>query len=247
MSDMKILLIAGHGDGDPGAVGCGYKEAELTRELLKMVEKNLSKYAKVTVFDTNKNPFKYFSSNKYDFKKYKYVFEIHFNAAVNDRTGDGKTTGTEILVHPTERGVGVENAILKKIAYLGFRNRGVKVRSNLQNMNICKGSQGVSYALLETCFIDDKDDMDLYSKKKSAIALAITEGIVEGFGLTPKEGELVGFKDVKGHYAETYINDLLSMGIVKGDSNGNFKPDDTIKRADVAVMIRNAIRYITGK
>ena len=244
---MKILLIAGHGDGDPGAVGFGYKEADLTRELLKMVEKNLTKYANVTVFDTNKNPYKYFSSNKYDFKKYKYVFEIHFNAAAYDKTGDGKTTGTEILVHPTERGVSVENAILKKIECLGFRNRGVKVRSNLLNMNICKGSQGVSYALLETCFIDDKDDMNLYSKKKSAIASAIAEGIVEGFGLAPKEGEIVGFKDVKGHYAETYINDILSMGIIKGDENGNFRPDDAIKRGDIAIIIRNTIRYITGK
>lgn len=29
---MKILLIAGHGDGDCGALGCGYEEANLTRE-----------------------------------------------------------------------------------------------------------------------------------------------------------------------------------------------------------------------
>ena len=30
---MNILLIAGHGDGDCGAVGSGYQEAELTRGL----------------------------------------------------------------------------------------------------------------------------------------------------------------------------------------------------------------------
>ena len=28
------LLIAGHGQGDPGAVGNGYKEADLTREFV---------------------------------------------------------------------------------------------------------------------------------------------------------------------------------------------------------------------
>ena len=28
---MKILLISGHGAGDSGAVGCGHKEADLTR------------------------------------------------------------------------------------------------------------------------------------------------------------------------------------------------------------------------
>lgn len=244
---LNILLIAGHGDGDPGAIGNGYHEADLTREMLNMVQKILSKYANVTVFDTKKNPYKYFKANKFDFKKYGYVFEIHFNAAANDREGDGKTTGTEILVHPTEKGASVEKAILKNIEALGFRNRGVKVRNNLQNMNLCKGSQNVSYALLETCFIDDKDDMDLYAKKKSAIALAVTEGIVEGFNLKLKEGEAVGFNDVKGRYSESAINDLFSMGIVKGDEKGNFRPTENIKREDVAIMIRNAIRYITGK
>ena len=121
---LKILLIAGHGDGDPGACALGYQEADLTREILKLVEEKLSAYEiKVAVFDTTKNPYKYFKANKYDFKQYDYVFEIHFNAAANDRGGDGKTTGTEILVHPTERSTSVEIANLENIEALGFRNR----------------------------------------------------------------------------------------------------------------------------
>lgn len=242
---MKILLLAGHGQGDSGAVGNGYKEADLTREFVKLLNPKLSCYADVTVFDTNKNPFTYFKANKYNFKEYDYVFEIHFNAAVNDRVGDGKTTGTEILVHPNEKGISVEEKILKRIEALGFRNRGVKTRTNLQNMNICKGNQNVSYALLEVCFIDDKDDMTLYAKKKNAIADAVAEGIADGFSL--KGTEEGGFKDIKGHYAESAIKEILQMGIIKGDGNGNFRPDENAKRGDVAIMIRNAIRYITGR
>lgn len=184
---MKILLIAGHGAGDPGAVGFGYKEAELTRELVKLIKPKLSKFAEVSVFDTNKNPYAYLRQSSYNFKKYDYVFEIHFNAAAYDRSGDGRTTGTEILVHPNEKAVTVEVAILKKFSAIGFKNRGVKVRYNLQNMNIVKGSQNVSYALLETCFIDDKDDMELYAKRKDAVAYAIAEGMAEGFGLAVPE------------------------------------------------------------
>ena len=180
---MKILLIAGHGAGDPGAIGNGYHEADLTRELLKLIKLKLSKFAEVSVFDTNKNLYTFLKKNKYNFKKYDYVFEIHFNAAAYDRSGDGKTTGTEILVHPNEKGVTVEENILKRIEKIGFRNRGVIVRTNLQNMNIVKGGQNVSYALLETCFIDDKDDMALYAKRKEAVAFAVAEGIAEGFGL----------------------------------------------------------------
>lgn len=244
---MKILLMAGHGQGDSGAVGNGYKEADLTREFLQLLKPKLSKYADVTVFDTNKNPYTYLKSNKYNFKEYDYVLEIHFNAAVNDRVGDGRTTGAEILVHPKEKGVSVEEKILNKLEALGLRNRGVKVRDNLQNMNICKGNYGVSYALLEVCFIDDKDDMTLYAQKKDVLASGVANGIAEGFKLGIKESENVGFKDIKGHYAEASIKDLLSMGIVKGDGDGNFRPEDNLKRGDAAIMIRNAIKYITGK
>lgn len=62
-----------------------------------------------------------------------------------------------------------------------------------------------------------------------------------------KEESTMPFNDISGHYAEKEINDLLSMGIVQGDGNGNFKPNDPITRADVAIMIRRAITYITGK
>ena len=52
---MKILLIAGHGDGDCGALGCGYEEANLTREVVGLLKTQLGKYADVDVFDTSKN------------------------------------------------------------------------------------------------------------------------------------------------------------------------------------------------
>ena len=54
---MKILLIAGHGAGDPGASGCGYKEANLTRELVNLIAPNLRKYATVDVYNQNRSAF----------------------------------------------------------------------------------------------------------------------------------------------------------------------------------------------
>ena len=181
---MKILLIAGHGQGDPGACGCGYKEAELVREIVVNLKAKLSAYANVDLFDVNKNMYKFLKAgNLFNFKNYDYVFEIHFNAAVDDTKGDGKTTGTEILVHPSEKGTTVEKMILNNISALGFKNRGVKTATNLQNMNVCKGKQGVSYALLEICFIDDKDDINLYVSKKDKVITAIANGIITGFNL----------------------------------------------------------------
>jgi N-acetylmuramoyl-L-alanine amidase len=184
---MKILLIAGHGAGDPGAIGNGYREANLVREMLPPLSKKLSAYAEVTVFDTSKNPYEYFKTHSFNFKNYDYVLELHFNAFKKEEISDGKSKGIEILVHPLENGVGVENAILNNIVALGFTNRGIKRRSNLQNMNICKGKQGVSYALIETCFIDDIDDMLLYQSKKEDVINGIANGIIEGFDLAKIE------------------------------------------------------------
>lgn len=181
---MKMLLIAGHGQGDPGAVGNGHKEADLVREMVPKLKNKLSDYASVDVFDLNKNMYKFLKAgNTFNFKNYDYVFEVHFNAAANDTKGDGRTTGTEILVHTSEKGTTVEKAIVNNISGLGFKSRGVKTRSDLQNMNVCKKRQGVSYALIETCFIDDKDDMKLYMAKKDEVITAIANGIISGFNL----------------------------------------------------------------
>lgn len=38
---MNVLLIAGHGNGDSGAVGNGSEEAELTREFAVLLKENL--------------------------------------------------------------------------------------------------------------------------------------------------------------------------------------------------------------
>lgn len=245
---MKILLIAGHGNGDPGACACGLKEADLTREVAAALLPKLKVYADVDLFDTSKNMYSYLKSGGIcNFANYDYVFEVHFNAAAADTAGNGKTTGTEILIHTTESGASVEEAILNNIKVLGFKNRGVKRRSDLRNMNVCKKNYGVSYALIEVCFIDDRDDVNLYQQKKNEVIDAIVNGIASGFGLVKEESTMAGFKDTAGHYAEAHINDLLKIGVVNGDGNGNFRPNDNIKRGDVAIMVRNAIRYITGK
>ena len=55
------------------------------------------------------------------------------------------------------------------------------------------------------------------------------------------------FVDTKGHFAEKEINDLFKMGIVNGVTETEFKPDDAVTRAQLARVVRNVIRYITGE
>ena len=179
---MKILLIAGHGAGDPGAVGNGCKEADLTRELAKLIQDKLKNYATVDIADTNINWYSHICEKGagFNFKGYDYVLELHFNAIKPD-AGDGKTKGVEIYVTKQEKGTTVEENIIKRIASIGFTNRGVQ-RKNWGVITYIK-NQGVSSALLEVCFIDDADDMALYKNTKQGVAISVVNGIVEGFGL----------------------------------------------------------------
>lgn len=186
---MNILLIAGHGNGDSGAVGNGFKECDLTREVVKLLKESLSKYhVKVDIADTNINWHQHIIKNKYyvKFTNYDYVLEVHFNSFKNTPEDD-KTTGTEIYVTNVEKATSVERKIVDNISTIGFKNRGVK-RVNYDLIYYIR-KQGVSSALLEVCFISDIDDMQLYTSNKQQIIDAIAKGIIEGFGIRTKNIE----------------------------------------------------------
>lgn len=172
---MKILLISGHGAGDPGAVSQFGKEADETIYMVEEIKKTLSAYAQVDLYPTERNAYKDAKAGKLavNFGNYGYVLEVHFNSGAADLKGNGRTTGTEIYVTTAEKTVGVETKIVQSIAALGFKNRGVK-RTNFTVIYRAKAA-GVSSALLEVCFIDDKDDMSAYAAKKTQIAAAVAK------------------------------------------------------------------------
>ena len=67
-------------------------------------------------------------------------------------------------------------------------------------------------------------------------------GLTKG-GIT----DMAKFNDTAGHWAEQTIDELAEMGIVHGNDKGSFEPDKPATKAEVATMIRNAVKYITGK
>ena len=230
---MKILLIAGHGDGDCGATGFGLKEADLTREMVNLTKPYLEGCAEVDIASPNKNWYDYIckKKNSFNFKPYNYVLEIHFNACVKDFKGNGYTTGTEAYVTYAEDGTTVEEGIVKNISALGLKNRGV-IKKNWSLINYIK-KQGVSSALLEICFIDDADDMAIYKAKKEEIAKAIAKGIIDGFKLTKPVDEL-----------EEACNLLAEKGIINSPAywaKGTGYSEDNIK-----LLIKKFAAYVKG-
>lgn len=179
---LKVLLIAGHGAGDPGAVSNGIQEADETRAIVSNLDTQLAGICNVDIYPTERNAYKDVKAGTVAVKwsDYDYVLEVHMNASKASEPDD-KTKGVECYVTASEGGITVEEAICKNIASLGLTNRGVK-RKNYDVIQAAR-SAGVSSALLEVCFLDDPDDMRVYSANKTAVATAIAAGIVSGFGI----------------------------------------------------------------
>lgn len=232
---MNILLIAGHGAGDPGATsttnGKLYKEAEETRRVVAALQPILQKYCKVSVYPTSRNAFEDHKSGTLrstaKFENYNYVLEVHFNA-FKDGPLDGNTKGVECYVTSRESGTTVEQAICKNIAAVGLTNRGVK-RYNWSVINSAKNA-GVSSALLEVCFIDDPDDMKVYTQKFQQIINGIAKGIVDGFGLgdfkmeseeKEEEEEMVVYKKIEDipSWGKATVEKLIKKGYLNGNSS----------------------------
>jgi hypothetical protein len=59
-------------------------------------------------------------------------------------------------------------------------------------------------------------------------------------GSTPTPAN--NLSDISGHWAQRAIQEALSLGIIKGYSDGTFKPNGTLTRAEFALMLMNALK-----
>ncbi len=238
----NIILIAGHGGNDPGACAFGRREADLAREFVTLLQRELLKYeCQCGVYNMARSMYHDIiaEGHHYNFKPYDYVFEVHFDAFEND-PGDGKNKGSGLFVTPDEKSVAVEEKILKAMATFGFKNRGIK-RKKFAVITEAK-RQGVSSALFETCFIDDADDMAIYIKNKSAIASAVAKAIADEYKLKKKEGAPVGFVDTQNHWAKAEIEKVAAAGLMKGYADKTFKPDKPVTRAELAAVLARMVK-----
>ncbi len=194
----SILLVSGHGQGDPGATstidGVYYEEDLLTREFTNILYQKLSEAdAPVTVTMYNQN-YDWYQVNtgkasgpSITWSEYDYILEVHFNASSSkDLKGDGSYMGMGIYVHSSSSDVKVDKAIISSVkAETGFKiwggGTGIFYDSSLANPKLAE-QHGVPYGLLETCFIDDWDDMNFYNTRKYELAGAVADGILDGLG-----------------------------------------------------------------
>lgn len=238
---MKIGINCGHTvSGQPG---CGtvdlIDESVETRAVGRKLI-TLLKQAGHTVYDCTNDYAPSTSSNLIQIVEMANAHPLDLFVSIHFNAGGGK--GTEAFTYGGKSFVEAERTC-KKLEEIGFNNRGIKDGSKLAVIR----NTNAKAMLIEVCFADTKTDIDLYKRVGSeAVASAIAEAII-GQKIQTGGNTMSKFKDVQGHYAEKHINELQEKGVVNGDENGNFRPNDTVTRADAAIMVRNAIRYVTGR
>ena len=250
---MKLLLISGHGAGDPGATssigGVAYREADQTRHVTAALQTALAAYCDVTVYPTDRNAFEDHKKGTLaavaQFSRYDYVLEIHFNA-IKAGAADGKTKGVECYVTTTEEKTDVEEAVCAAMAACGLTNRGVRRK----NWSVISDAwrAGVSAALLEVCFIDDPDDMAVYTAKFQAIVDAIAGAIATSYNLKKEDDTMTGKEiyDALNEYTKTlplpeWAEKEFAEAVAAGITDGT-NPMQLIPRYQAAIMAHRATK-----
>lgn len=255
---MNLLLIAGHGAGDPGATSNGYQEAVETRRVAQALAWALKDYCQVSQYPTSRNAYSDYKNGQLlataKFSQYNYVLEIHFNAYMATRA-DGVTMGVECYVPTSESNTATEEALCRNLAELGLKNRGVKKKDYSVIWSARK--QGPRAALLEVCFIDDPDDMRLYESRFAQVVQAIAKSIMDGFGLQwleQEQEEAMTGKEIYEklneytatlpvpEWAEKELAEAKDAGITDGTNAMQLIP-----RYQAALMAHRAVQAAVGQ
>lgn len=188
----KHLIVYGHGQGDPGAVGNGYCERDFTRNVLGPY---LEKYAKqlknntVDFYDKSLDMYTQTRAGRgaYSVSGYASVTELHLDAA------SAAATGGHVIVKAgfsADSGdLEIAQVIKKYVGWWGSvaGTQGISYRNDLLNLNVF-ANRGISYRLAELGFITNANDVRNLKNNLDAIAKemikAITGEGVSGGGST---------------------------------------------------------------
>lgn len=188
---VKVFIDAGHGGSDPGAVGNGLKEKDLTLKLAKKVEALLKNYQDVqTKMSRTGDTYPSLSDRTNEANKWgaDYFLSLHINAGGGTGyedfvfTGSSKSIAYQNIMHAE---------IIKSIG--NMKNRGKK-QANYQVLR-----NTMMPALLTECgFIDNAFDTALLKQESflDGLAQGHVNGLVKAFGLIHIKKEVD--EEVKG-------------------------------------------------
>lgn len=176
----NIFIIAGHGDGDPGASGNGYKEYERVRALAKRIKAYGGD--NVTVGDTSRDWYKDNLISSLNISKDWQIVELHMDGA-----SASSARGGHVIINSGYDPDKYDKALAEFISdILPGRSSTIVKRSDLANPKRA-AAKGYPYRLLECGFITNAQDVKIFNGRMDDIA----KGILSAFGIKAS-GSAVG-------------------------------------------------------
>lgn len=171
----KIFIIAGHGAGDPGAIGNGFQEAERVRALANRI-KALGG-ANVMLGDFNRNYYADNGISNLNISKDYQIIELHMDSAVPSARGG------HVIIYGGYQPDKYDTALANFIAgILPGRSQKIVGRTDLANPYRAS-VKGYSYRLVECGFITNPTDISTFNNRMDEIA----RGILKSFEITTQE------------------------------------------------------------
>lgn len=208
----KVVVDAGHGGADPGAVFEGRKEKDDTLRLALAVGELLEQngvdvvYTRTEdVYDTPYEKAMIANNSGAD-----YFLSIHRNAVPVPNTA----SGVESLVYKDGGIAGdIGRSINSELQEVGFINRGVIERPNL----VVLKRTNMPAVLVEAGFIDNEADNKLFDEEFDNIAAAIANGLIDAINNSAQsiDDDLIYIGDAD----ETGTADMISE---ESDNEINF-------------------------
>ncbi|MFC4768750.1 N-acetylmuramoyl-L-alanine amidase family protein [Effusibacillus consociatus] len=182
---MKVCIDPGHGGSDPGAVGNGLRECDLTLNVaLKLRDILLSDDRFQVVMTRTSDVFVDLSERARiaNRENCDFFVSIHFNAF------NGKAYGTEVLDY---NGTGIGRVVGQTFVDIleaeeGLYDRGVKATHS--TFAVIRETKCPAI-ITESCFIDSASDIQHFdtSEEREKLARYHYRAICAGFGMEPKQ------------------------------------------------------------
>ena len=106
------------------------------------------------------------------------------------------------------------------------------------------GDYGTAIGILTSLNVIDGYEDGTFKPEKTITRAELAKVLVETLGYgSLVNGAKSDFMDTQGHWADGYISIASGTDLVKGDGNGNFRPDATVTYDEAFTMIVRALGY----
>ena len=194
----KLFVIPGHGAGDSGAVGNGYKEVERVRALATKVKEYGGD--NVILSDFNLNSYRSNIIGKCQVPNDCLILELHIDSSKNT-----KARGGHVIINANFKADEYDDALVKMISTM-FPGRAKTIVGRTDLANVRRAAdKGYNYRLLECCFISNTEDIKKFNAEMDKLAkeilgcfkISVTES-AKSATTTKKSNEEIAREVIKG-------------------------------------------------